>query len=158
MFMDLSCVRMFAGRLLSVTMTSILSTGAMKAKLRLLTLLESKTATTLLAIESITWLMFASSMFGVESPALDVETVHPEKEFVAVENLEVRLGDGPDGRQRRFAQVAAQQDDVETFVFEQFGGDVEGVGDDRQPWNRPRLRAISSVVVPESSMMVLPSS
>ena len=34
MSMDLSCVRTFAGRLLSVTITSILSTGAMKAKLR----------------------------------------------------------------------------------------------------------------------------
>lgn len=60
-------------------MTSILSTGAMKAKLRLLTLLESKTATTLLAIESITWLMFASSMFGVESPHSMLKLSTPRK-------------------------------------------------------------------------------
>ena len=66
--MDRSWFRILAGRLLSDTTTSILSTGAMKAKLRLLHLLESNTAITRFYIESIIWLIFASSIFGVDSP------------------------------------------------------------------------------------------
>jgi len=70
---------------------------------------------------------------GRREPAFEVETVHSEEQFVAIEQPEIGFGYRPYGRLARLAQVAAEQDYVETFVLKHLDGHIYGVGQNGEP-------------------------